>query len=420
MDELDLFFRFGIALILGILVGLQREFAFEESDEELFAGVRTFALISLLGCTGAFLSDLMHSPWPFIVLLFVVGSFITVTYFISATRGKIGLTTEVAVILTLLAGGLVYMGQIVLTVALVVTMTVLLSIKWEAKRFVSYITRDDIFAALKFAVVAAVVLPILPNEVFGPPPFDVFNPSTIWLLVVFISGISFVGYVLNKLIGPQKGIGIIGFLGGLVSSTAVTLNFAQRSRENKLLARPFALAIIVSWTVMFSRVLVQVAVVNSNLLSFLWLPMGLSIIAGLGYCVYLYFAQRYNEEKEGMEFTNPFELLPAIQFGLLFALILFISRAAQVYFDDLGLYISSLFSGIADVNAITLSMAELSRGIGELDPRTASRAIVLATVANTFAKGIIILIGGSRTIKFVILPGFLLMIVIGVTVAFLV
>jgi uncharacterized membrane protein (DUF4010 family) len=206
----------------------------------------------------------------------------------------------------------------------------------------------------------------------------------------------------------------------LVSSTAVTLNFSQRSRENRLLARPFALAILIAWTVMFSRVLVQVAVVNPNLLSFLWLPMGASIFAGLGYCVYLFFAQRYDEDREGMEFTNPFELWPAIQFGLLFALILFISRAAQVYLDDVGLYISSLFSGIADVNAITLSMAELSRGIGELDPRTASRAIVLATVANTFAKGIIILVAGSWSLKFVILPGYIMMMVIGVTVAFLV
>jgi uncharacterized membrane protein (DUF4010 family) len=420
MDELDLFFRFGVALILGILVGLQREFAFEETDEGLFAGVRTFALIGLLGCTGAFLSDLMASPWPFIVVLLVVGSFVTVTYFVSATRGKIGLTTEVAVILTLLAGALVYMEQLILGVALVVTMTVLLSIKVEARRFVSHMTREDIFAALKFAVVAAIVLPILPNQVFGPPPFDVFNPNTIWLLVVFISGISFVGYVLNKLMGPEKGIGLTGFLGGLVSSTAVTLNFSQRSRENRLLARPFALAILIAWTVMFSRVLVQVAVVNPNLLSFLWLPMGASIFAGLGYCVYLFFAQRYDEDREGMEFTNPFELWPAIQFGLLFALILFISRAAQVYLDDVGLYISSLFSGIADVNAITLSMAELSRGIGELDPRTASRAIVLATVANTFAKGIIILVAGSWSLKFVILPGYIMMMVIGVTVAFLV
>jgi uncharacterized membrane protein (DUF4010 family) len=420
MDELDLFFRFGVALTLGILVGLQREFAFEETDEELFAGVRTFALISLLGSTGAFLSDLMNSPWPFIVVLFVVGSFITVTYFISATRGKVGLTTEVAVILTLLAGGLVYMDQLILAIALVVTMTLLLSIKVESRRFVRHMTRDDIFAALKFAVVAAIVLPILPNEVFGPPPFDVFNPNTIWLLVVFISGISFVGYVLNKLIGPRKGIGLTGLLGGLVSSTAVTLNFAQRSRENKLLARPFALAILIAWTVMFSRVLVQVAVVNPNLLSFLWLPMGASILAGMGYSVYLFIAQRYDQEREAMEFTNPFELWPAIQFGLLFALILFISRAAQVYLDDVGLYISALFSGIADVNAITLSMAELSRGLGELDPRTASRAIVLATVANTFAKGMIVLIAGARSLKFVLLPGYILMMVIGVAVAFLV
>jgi uncharacterized membrane protein (DUF4010 family) len=267
--------------------------------------------------------------------------------------------------------------------------------------------------------VAAVVLPLLPNVAYGPPPFDVFNPYTIWLLVVLISAISFVGYILNKLIGAEKGIGLIGFLGGLASSTAVTLNFTQRSKVSPSLSRAFALAILIAWTVMFSRVLVQAVLVNRALLGILWLPMVASVLVGLVYSLYLYFSQTRSEEREQMEFENPFELGPAIKFGLLFAVILFISRAAQIYLDASGIYLSALVSGIADVNAITLSMAQLSLG-GRLDLQVAARAIVLATVANTIVKGAIVLLGGSRSLRLAILPGYVLMTATGMIVAFLV
>jgi uncharacterized membrane protein (DUF4010 family) len=399
---------------------LQREYAFGESTTELFAGVRTFALMSLLGCTGAFISEILNSPWPFIITLLVVGAFLNVSYSVDAKQGKVGLTTEIAAVLTVLAGGLAFWGETILSVALAVTIALLLSIKVEAQRFVRNITREDIFAALKFAVVAVIVLPVLPNEKFGPPPFDVFNPYTIWLLVVLISGISFIGYIFNKTLGARKGIGLTGFLGGLASSTAVTLNFTQRSKNAPGLARPFALAIIISWTVMFSRVFIQAGLLNSALLIHLWMPVAASVFVGLLYCVYLYFIQRDQGESDKMEFANPFELGPAVMFGLLFAAILLISRAAQVYLDDAGIYLSSLLGGIPDVNAITLSLAELSRGTRGLDLEVAARATVLATVSNTFVKGIIVLVGGSPSLRKAILPGYILMMLTGVVVAFLV
>jgi uncharacterized membrane protein (DUF4010 family) len=419
LDEVELFFRFGVALVIGILIGMQREYAFNAPDTELFAGVRTYALFSLFGCTGALVSELLNSPVPFAAMLLVVGGFLTVSYYIDARSGKVGLTSEVAAILTVLAGGLAYLGEVILVVALAVTIALLLSIKVEARRFVQHLTREDIFAVIKFAVVAAIVLPILPNETFGPEPFDIFNPYTIWLLVVLISGISFVGYILNKVLGASKGIGLTGLLGGLASSTAVTLNFTQRSKSAPDLSRPFAFAIIVSWTVMFARVLVQAVLVNQALLYRLWMPVTASILVGLVYCIYLYFIQRQRQESERMEFTNPFELGPAITFGLLFVVILFITRAAQVYLDDAGIYLSSFIGGIPDVNAITLTMAELSRG-GGLDASIAVRAIVLATVSNTLVKGIIVLAGGAPALRKAILPGYILMMATGIIVAFLV
>jgi uncharacterized membrane protein (DUF4010 family) len=418
MEHTALFYRFGAALAIGFLVGLQREYAHGCSGREIFAGERTLALMGLVGCTAAMAADVLASPWPFVGILAVMGGLIVVAYSIGAWRGQVGLTTEVAALVTVLAGALCYWGYLALAVAVAVATTVLLSLKLETDRFVQRITREDVYATLKFAVITAIVLPVLPDQTFGPPPLDVLNPHEIWLMVVFISGISFLGYVLIKVVGARQGIGLTGLLGGLVSSTAVTAGFAERSQRETGLAKPFALAITVAWTVMFARVIVEVAALNGALLRVLWLPMAAAALAGLAYCVYLYFSQRTDEEG-GVAVSNPFELGPAVKFGLLYALILLVSKAAQTYLGDTGLYLSSVVAGLADVDAITLSMAELSRAAGGLDLSTAARAVVLAAMSNTVVKGGIVLTTGSPPLRRALLPGFVLMLVIGIGVAFL-
>lgn len=417
-DQVDLFYRFGVALAIGLLVGLQREYALGEPQRELFAGIRTFALLGLTGCTAALLAAEMDSPWPLVAVVLAGGGFLIMAYYVAAMKGEIGLTTEVAALLTLLVGALCYWGYLALAVAVGVATTVLLSLKQELQKFISRITREDVFATLKFAIITAIVLPILPNQDYGFPPLDVFNPYNIWLMVIFISGISFLGYVLIKVVGPHQGIGLTGFLGGLVSSTAVTLSFAQRSRQQPELTRPLALAITVSWTTMFVRVLVIVLALNAALLQLLWAPMVAAMAIGLGYGAFLYLAQQTDEEGN-VDFSNPFELRPAIQFGLLYAVVLFASKAAQTYLGDTGIYISSVAAGLADLNAISLSMAELSRGPEGLALGTAARAIVLATMANTAVKGIIVMTTGTMRLRRVLLPGFLLILIVGVSVVFL-
>jgi uncharacterized membrane protein (DUF4010 family) len=237
-------------------------------------------------------------------------------------------------------------------------------------------------------------------------------------MVVLISGISFLGYVLVKVVGSQRGVGLTGLLGGLVSSTAVTLSFSQRSQKDVQLAKPFALAITIAWTVMFARVLVVVGALSLPLLQVVWLPITAAGLAGLAYGAYLYFAPHVDEEAEEVSVTNPFELGPAVTFGLLYGVILLVSRAAQLYFGDTGVYISSILSGLADVDAITLSMAELS-GQGALTLETAARAITFAAMSNTVVKGSIVLSSGSPSLRRAFLPGFLLMLVTGVSVAIL-
>ena len=416
MEHAALFYRFGAALAIGFLVGLQREYAHGGSGKEIFAGERTLALMGLVGCTAAMAADVLASLWPFVGILTVMGGLIMVAYFVGAWRGGVGLTTEVAAVVTILTGALCYWGYLALAAAIAVATTVLLSLKLETDKFIQHITREDVYATLKFAVITAIVLPVLPNQTFGSPPLDVLNPYKIWLMVVFISGISFLGYALVKVVGSRQGIGLTGLLGGLVSSTAVTLSFSQRSQREAELAKPFALAITVAWTVMFSRVLVEVAALNMALLGTLWLPMAASAAAGLAYCVYLYLSQRTDKEGE-VDFSNPFELGPAVKFGLIYVVILLISKAAQTHMGSTGLYLSSIVAGLADVDAITLSVAELSRA-GGLDLSTGARAIVLAAMSNTVVKGVIVLTGGSSALRRALWPGLVLMLVAGVGAAF--
>ena len=416
MEQHNLFFRFGVALFIGLLVGLQREYSYDvegKREGKSFAGVRTFALLGLLGCSAAFLADLFSDSWVFSAIFIVAGGLIAVSYFVTASAGQRGMTTEIAAVVTVLAGALCFWDELALAVAIGVVMAALLSFKLELHGFAERLTREDIIAALKFALITAIVLPILPNQSFWPPPFDVLNPYRIWLIVVLISGISFLGYVLFKLLGTRRGTSLTGLLGGLVSSTATTLSFAERSRKNTNLAKPFAMAIMIAWTVMFARVLIEVWVVNRPLLEVLWIPVVLAGAAGLIYAAFLYLAP-HNDDEEDMQITNPFELRPAITFGLLFGLILLIARAAQMYLGDTGVFISAFVSGLADVDAITLSMAELS-GSGDITMSTAARAIIIAIMANTLVKGGIVFSSGSRSIRRALLPGFILILVAGIS-----
>lgn len=412
MDDWALFIRFGAALAIGFSIGLQREFSHGGAGKNIPAGERTFSLLALGGCLAAMASDQFEQPLIFFGLLVSVGLLVVVGYYFKANKQHVGMTTETAILITVLLGGLCYWGYLGLAVALGVATTVILSLKLETDRLVKALTREDIQAALQFAVISAVVLPVLPNQALLPPPFDVLNPFKIWLMVVFISGISFLAYVLIKWLGSEQGIGVSGLLGGLVSSTAVTMSLSQRSKKESRLAKAFAFAILLAWAVMFPRVLIQIAVVNSELLAIIWLPLSLAGIAGLAYATYLYVARRNLGEGQ-VEFSNPFDLRSAFRFGILYASILLISRAAQLYLGETGVLLSSFIAGFSDSNAITLSLSELSR-TGGLPLEVAAQGIVIATMTNTIFKGGIVLVSATPALRRMILPGLLLVVVVGV------
>jgi uncharacterized membrane protein (DUF4010 family) len=411
VEQLQLFYRFGVAVVLGFFMGLQREYAYRRREEEgeLMAGARTFPIIALLGAASALGASELGSAWPFAMTVIAVGVLLAVGHFWQAREREMGLTTEMAALVAFFTGALCFWGYLRLASALGVGTAVLLSLKVQTHRFARRIDSEDVFATLKFAVITVIVLPLLPKQGYGPAPFDVLVPYNVWLMVVLISGISFLGYVLIQVIGPRRGVSLTGILGGLASSTAVTLSVAERSRDSEGLDRPFALAVLLAWAIMYVRVIVEVGVVHPPLLVTVWAPVVGVCAAGLTYCTYLYAVQPSGEQEEPQTVRNPFRLAPAITFGVLYAVILVLTNWAQSYSGDAGVYLSSVVAGLADVDAITLSMAQLNQK-GDLDARTATRAIVIAAAANTVLKGGIVAVTGTRGLRRAVVPGLLLIV----------
>jgi uncharacterized membrane protein (DUF4010 family) len=277
-----------------------------------------------------------------------------------------------------------------------------LALKEWLHRLAGRIESADVEATLKFAIVSVIVLPLVPNQNYGPAPLDVINPYKIWLMVVLISGLNFASYLLVKVVGAEHGIGLTGLLGGLVSSTAVTLGFSQRSRQQPAQSAMLALGILVAWTVMFVRVVVLVAAVDAELAPRIAVAMAAFGVPSLAICAWLWSRQRTEHKAEVSAGSNPFELGEAIRFGLLFGVITFVAKAAQVYLGDAGLYLAGAIAGLTDVDAIALSMAQLAASDStSLDP--AARTIVIAVASNTLFKAGMVGFLGSPGIRRVVL-----------------
>lgn len=420
MELAELFGRLGAGLGIGLLVGLQREYAKEGSSEEMFAGSRTFALLGLGGGLSAYGSWLFDNSLIFVAALLVTGVFVAMAYQAGLEEGEVGQTTEIAAIVVFLTGGLAVVGDLIVSAAAGVATMTLLAIKPQTRKLASKIDSDDVYATVKFAILVALILPLLPRETFGPSPWNATSPFNVGLMVVFISGLSFVGYVLIQVVGPRRGTGLTGLLGGLVSSTAVTISMSERSQNSTGLERPLALAILLAWTIMFVRVIIEVAAVNFELLSEVWLPMSLGALGGLAIAAFLYFRRgEATSDGESNTFSNPFRLRPAIEFGLIYGVVLVVAKAASEWLGEAGVYASAVVSGIADVDAITLSLAELSRGDGSVEDSTAGAAIALAAATNTLVKGGIVLAVGSARLRKVALPALVVIVVSVLGSAFL-
>lgn len=396
---------FGIALAAGLLIGLERQQSHPtpNPDGTFLGGVRTFPLLALGGALSVVLGR-AGMPWVPIVALLGVVVLIGISFSDDVRHGRDrGLTTEAAALVTFLLGGLAAAHEAipltreraVIVGGTAVVVTLLLSSKPRLHGLAAKVSSDDLFSTVKFLIVAVLVLPLLPDRTIGP--LDVLNPFQIGLMVVLIAGISFVGYVARRALGAGRGIAATALVGGLVSSTAVTLSFASRSKREPATVPLAAIAILLASTIMFVRVLVEVAAVHAPLLPAVAPPIGAMAACGLVAAAVLWLGARgTTATATDVELTNPFELGTALRMGLLFAVVLFASKAAQNYAGAGGMYVAALLAGTTDVDAITLSTANLAKA--GLDPAVASATIVIGAASNTVVKAIIASVVGGMAL----------------------
>jgi len=378
MIEYSLVSHIILSLVIGFIIGLQRELNNIYRNRKDLAGSRTFALVALLGYLGAFLNTDI-----FLGLIVLVG----IGYYINAKQDDHkGITTEVALILTYLLGILIAKDQ-VLAIFIAVLIVFILNIKDKLVQIEERIDKEEVDAAAIFLLITLTVLPILPNETVDK--WNLINPFKLWLFVVLVSSISFVGYILSKRYS-DKGIYLTGFLGGLVSSTATTVIFSKRSKENELISKQTAIGIGLANSMMFFRVFLWVLLLNISLAMFIIIPFVLASFSGF---LYLYILSKGGEKiTQKINFTNPFDVFESIKYGLLFGAVFIGIQLGYDYFGNKGIYIVSIIAGISDVDAVTIAMSEMKN----ITASVAALGIIIATISNQISKLIYSFFIGSR------------------------
>lgn len=495
-DELlKIFIQFGLAVLVGILIGLERE-SRESAGAKL--GLRDFVLVSLIGAFSAFLAMRYDAIW--IIALGFAGLLALVLSGYWARGHGPGITTELAAIMTFFLGVLILFGAPELAIALAIVTLAVLFPKAAIKRMTGKVSAPELQAVLLFLTISFIVLPVLPNrnldlfatfevgtieqldttgqrivfESAGTPPelgtslpvidedwnyigtiavvevggqnvvgrfegdnfaslavgqtvrgrldfealyvlLSAVNPYRIWLIVVLVSFVSFLGYVLIRIFGSSAGTGLTGMIGGLVSSTVTTLSFARRSKEHAAAAPLFAAAVILASSVMFPRLIVQIGVFNATLMKSIAVPLVAMGIAGLLMASYAFWRHRSPDAGAAPHptFSNPFSLRSAVSFAVVFTLILVATRLATTYLGSAWLPVVAIVSGLTDADAIAFSISGLQRsGLISLD--WASFNLVLGALANTFMKLAIVFSLGTRALFRQVLWGFLVIGSVGI------
>ena len=385
---IDVFSRLGIALGLGLLVGLQRQ----RTDARL-AGFRTFPLVTIFGALCALLTE-TFGGWTVAgglagLALIIVGGNLPLR---RADEAAPGLTTEVTMLLMFVIGAYAMVGSLAVAIATCGAVAVLLHLKPQMHSMADKIGDPDFTAIMQFALISLVILPVLPSQVYGP--FAVLNPFKIWLMVVLIVGISLLGYVAYKLIGVRAGAWASGVLGGLISSTATTVSVARRSRLSPGRAEVAAFVIMMASAVSLLRVGILIGVVAPQFLRAAFAPLG-AMLGVLALLAWLSLRQSGGAPSSLPEQNNPAELKSAVVFGLLYALVLVGVAAANEHFGRNGLYVAAVVSGLTDMDAITLSVTQLVNSTG-ITPGTGGRLILVAAMANLAFKAATVAVLGER------------------------
>ncbi len=416
-----------ISLALGGLVGLERQSHREPESAFGSVGVRTFALAALLGTTSVLTYDVL----PGVAYVVAGGYFALLLAFFwqerRATDHEVGITTQVSAMMVFLIGMLVP-DQPFFAASLAVIVAAVLALKRYTNRFVRLLTPSEIVSTMKFLLITVVLLPLLPNEVVDPWGF--YNPREIWLLVVLISGISFLAYFSIRFMGTRRGLTLTGILGGMASSTAVTLAMARQVRRHpgsRTMLLSSAFAIMLATAFMFVRVGAAVAVINISLIQTLWVPFVAMSIPGTMIAGAMWWVLRqHHMEMEGedgeedepeLELQNPFELRSAFKFAALLIAIIGGANLLQQFYGGGAIYVAAVFGGLAETNAISLAVARLEN-MGEITASVATQAIVIAILANSVIKAGLAAAVGNRHLGIYVALGLLPIFAAGMGAAF--
>ena len=391
---------FATALGTGLLIGMERE-----RRPDSAAGLRTFALVSMLGCLFALLGEKTGGPWMLAVGLLVVAAAMVASNFSAQQEEKFrGFTSEAAIIVTYGLGAAIWFGYATLAVMLAITTTVLLYFKAELRQFSERMTPKDINSILQFAVLSLVILPILPSQDYGP--YNAFNPRQIWWMVVLISGLALSGYLALRIIGARHGAALLGIFGGLASSTATTLMFSRHARDHVDLVRMAAIVIMIANVMVMLRLGVVSSIVAPNLVTPIAIVFACGILPGVAVALYGWKILSAAGQLPMPEVKNPTELKTAVSFGLLYAVVLLASAWLQDIAGNKGLYIVALASGLTDADASVLSTLRMFN-LEKISGGEAVIAVTLALMANLIFKiGLVLSIGGGKLARHA-LPGLL-------------
>ena len=379
----DMAGRLALALGIGLLVGIERGLhTRNQSGGIRVAGVRTFALIGLLGGVWGLLGIVLGDVVLGIAFLGFTAFVLSVYHASTKKEVDFGMTSEVAALLVFTLGAVAVRGDMALAAGAGVVTAALLDAKLYLHKWVAHLKNMELDAAIKLLVISVVVLPVLPNKGFGPD--EILNPFKLWWMVVLVAGLSFMGYIAIQKVGARVGGLLTGIFGGLASSTALTLGFAKLGQKTPSVISALVGGIAASSAVMYVRVIVVVGIFNQSLLSGIAVPLILMALASAIGSLVMFKIAGKKDTTATIEVSNPCDISSALKFGLLLGVIVLAVHYARQWLGDIGVYAIAAISGIADVDAISLSMAEQSmHGLGS---QIAIGGIIIAVAVNTVVK----------------------------------
>lgn len=415
MDLTNTSLALGTSIVIGALIGLEREKAAQTTKGTSAVGIRTDILICLFGAISAFLGQ----NFNYMLFLICLGAMLILTIssyiYLSVTKKRVGITTEISTILVFLLGAMTMIGYLQLALILAIIITLILSLREYLHKAVSNINYREIFDTIKFAIIAFIILPFLPNKNFdqqifqglfpgaaAPSSFsqvEILNPYRIWFLVVLVSAISFLGYILVKTIGKKKGIGLTGMIGGLYSSTATSLALARKSKLYTTIEKPFITGIVLACGISFLRTFIELRALNEELFLRTLLPLSMMFVYMMAVGLYLLFSKKEEKVSASTEFKTPFELAEAMKLGGFIVGALLIAKIVLSYTNINFYYIvSSLMALFAIDDPVIISTAT---NVGKLlSFEQAKNVVILVTALNMIQKvGIMYVFGNRKLVK---------------------